>query len=55
MTGGFFKALAVTMTAALAVSLLYARYVLPLIAERWLTLTDAQAADKADKLSAPDQ
>jgi multidrug efflux pump subunit AcrB len=53
VTGGFFQALAVTMTAALAVSLLYARYVLPLIAERWLTLTDAQAADKADKLTHP--
>jgi multidrug efflux pump subunit AcrB len=47
VTGGFFKALAVTMTAALAISLLYARYVLPLIAERWLTLKDAEAAEKA--------
>jgi multidrug efflux pump subunit AcrB len=47
VTGGFFKALAVTMTAALAISLLYARYVLPLIAERWLTHKDAQAAEKA--------
>lgn len=53
VTGGFFQALAVTMTAALGVSLLYARYVLPLIAERWLTLRDAQAADKADKLTHP--
>ena len=49
VTGGFFQALAVTMTAALAVSLLYARYVLPLIADRWLTLSDAQAANKADR------
>lgn len=49
VTGGFFKALAVTMTAALIVSLLYARFVLPLVAERWLTLKDAEAADKADK------
>jgi multidrug efflux pump subunit AcrB len=48
VTGGFFQALAVTMTAALAVSLLYARYVLPLVAESWLTLDDAKAADKAD-------
>ncbi|MDP9057485.1 MAG: efflux RND transporter permease subunit [Pseudomonadota bacterium] len=47
VTGGFFKALAVTMTAALAISLLYARYVLPLAAERWLTLKDAAAAEKA--------
>lgn len=49
VTGGFFKALAVTMVAALGVSLLYARYVLPLISDRWLTLKDAEAADKADK------
>jgi multidrug efflux pump subunit AcrB len=47
VTGGFFKALAITMTAALAISLLYARYVLPLIADRWLTHKDAQAAEKA--------
>ncbi len=47
VTGGFFKALAVTMTAALAISLLYARYVLPLAADRWLTLKDAAAAEKA--------
>lgn len=53
VTGGFFQALAVTMTAALAVSLIYARYVLPLIAERWLTLKDAYAADKADRLTHP--
>ena len=53
VTGGFFQALAVTMTSALAVSLLYARYVLPLVAERWLTLKDAEAADKADRLTHP--
>lgn len=53
VTGGFFQALAVTMTAALAVSLLYARYVLPVIAEHWLTLKDAKEADKADKLTHP--
>ncbi len=48
VTGGFFKALAVTMVAALAVSMLYARVVLPLVADRWLTLKDAEAADKAE-------
>ncbi len=48
VTGGFFKALAVTMTAALVVSLLYARYVLPLVAARWLTMKDVEAAEKAD-------
>ncbi|MES2448954.1 MAG: efflux RND transporter permease subunit [Pseudomonadota bacterium] len=51
VTGGFFKALAVTMTAALVVSLLYARFVLPIIADRWLTLKDAEAADKADRVT----
>ena len=51
VTGGFFKALAVTMTAALVFSLLYARYVLPLVADRWLTLKDAQAADKAERFT----
>lgn len=48
ITGGFFKALAVTMVAALSVSLLYARYVVPLVASRWLTIRDAEAAEKAD-------
>ena len=49
VTGGFFKALAVTMVAALGVSLVYARYALPLVADRWLTLKDAEAADKAER------
>lgn len=53
VTGGFFKALAVTMVAALAVSLLYARYVLPIVAENWLTVKDAEAADKAEKFTGP--
>jgi CzcA family heavy metal efflux pump len=48
VTGGFFKVLAVTMTAAFVVSLLYARYVLPLVAERWLSIKDAEAAERAD-------
>ncbi len=51
VTGGFFKALAVTMVAALGVSLVYARYVLPLIADRWLTEKDADAADKAERFT----
>jgi CzcA family heavy metal efflux pump len=53
VTGGFFKALAVTMVAALAVSLVYARYVLPIVAENWLTIKDAEAADKAEKFTGP--
>ncbi len=48
VTGGFFKALAVTMSAALIVSLLYARYVIPLVASRWLSMNDVHAAEKAD-------
>jgi CzcA family heavy metal efflux pump len=47
VTGGFFQALAVTMVAALAVSLLYARYVIPLIAAHWLRDKDAEAAERA--------
>lgn len=53
VTGGFFKALAVTMVAALAISLVYARYVLPILADSWLTLKDAEAADKAEKFTGP--
>jgi len=53
VTGGFFKALAATMVAALAVSLLYARFVLPIIADRWLTLKDAESADKAERFTGP--
>lgn len=52
VTGGFFKALAITMVAALGVSLLYARFVLPLIADRWLSLKDADAADRAESFLA---
>jgi CzcA family heavy metal efflux pump len=47
VTGGFFQALAVTMVAALVVSLLYARYVIPLIAAHWLREKDAEAAERA--------
>ena len=47
VTGGFFKALAVTMVAALGVSLLYARFVIPLVAAYWLRDSDAAAAERA--------
>lgn len=47
VTGGFFKALAITMVAALGVSLLYARFAIPLIAAYWLRAKDAEAAEKA--------
>ncbi|MGY4398919.1 multidrug efflux pump subunit AcrB [Sphingomonas sp. UYAg733] len=47
VTGGFFKALALTMVAALGLSLLFARFLLPLIAERWVRIKDVEAADRA--------
>ena len=47
VTGGFFKALALTMVAALGLSLLFARYLLPLVAERWVRTKDVEAADRA--------
>ncbi len=50
VTGGFFKALALTMVGALGLSLLFARYLLPLIAERWVRPEDIAAADRAGGL-----
>ncbi|GAA4778584.1 efflux RND transporter permease subunit [Stakelama sediminis] len=47
VTGGFFKALAITMVAALAISLLYARFLIPLVAAYWLRPKDAEAAENA--------
>jgi multidrug efflux pump subunit AcrB len=47
VTGGFFKALALTMVAALGLSLLYARFVIPLASAYWLREKDAEAAEKA--------
>ncbi|SDA22344.1 efflux RND transporter permease subunit [Sphingomonas sp. NFR15] len=47
VTGGFFKALALTMVAALGLSLVFARLVLPLLAERWVRAKDVEAAEKA--------
>jgi len=48
VTGGFFKALALTMVAALGLSLVYARFVIPLASAYWLREKDAEAAEKAD-------
>lgn len=47
VSGGFFKALAVTMVAALTISLLYARFLIPLVCAHWLRLADAEAAERA--------
>ncbi len=46
VAGGFFKALAVTMTAALLLSLLFALFVAPVLARAWLRRRDVEAADK---------
>ena len=50
VTGGFFKALAITMVAALAFSLVYARVVIPLVAAYWLRDKDAAAAERANPI-----
>ncbi|OYY89408.1 MAG: transporter [Sphingomonas sp. 28-66-16] len=47
VTGGFFKALALTMVAALGLSLLYSRLVIPLVSAHWLRDKDAEAAERA--------
>jgi multidrug efflux pump subunit AcrB len=52
VTGGFFKALALTMVAALGLSLLFARCVLPLLAERWVRAQDVAAAERAGAFQA---
>lgn len=53
VTGGFFKALAVTMVAALVISLLFARFVIPLVAAHWLREKDAESADRANGILDP--
>lgn len=50
VTGGFFKSLALTMVAALGLSLLYARFVIPLVSAAWLRARDAEAAARAGGL-----
>jgi CzcA family heavy metal efflux pump len=50
VTGGFFKALAVTMTASLLISLLYALFIAPLLADRWLRPKDIASAEKAEQV-----
>ncbi len=47
VSGGFFKALAITMVAALGISLLYARYLIPLVCAHWLRPADVAAAERA--------
>ncbi|MGN6621098.1 MAG: efflux RND transporter permease subunit [Sphingomonas sp.] len=47
VTGGFFKALALTMVAALGLSVLYARFIIPLVSAYWLRDKDAEAAERA--------
>ena len=47
VTGGFFQALAVTMSAALIISLLFALFVAPLLADKWVRVRDVEQAEKA--------
>ena len=47
VTGGFFKALAVTMTAALLISLLFTLFISPVLARAWLRTKDVESADRA--------
>ncbi|QUD88797.1 efflux RND transporter permease subunit [Phenylobacterium montanum] len=53
VTGGFFKALAVTMSAALIISLLFALFVAPVLAQAWVRRQDVEAADAADRMTHP--
>lgn len=48
VSGGFFKALAITIVTALGLSFVYARFVIPLLAARWLRERDVESAEKAD-------
>ena len=50
VTGGFFRALALTMSAALILSLLLAVFIAPLLAERWVT---DQEVDRAERTGGP--
>lgn len=57
VAGGFFKALAVTMAAALVFSLLFSLIVAPVLAARWLRDSDVEQAEKGgrfmDRLTGP--
>ncbi len=50
VAGGFFKALAVTMTAALLISLIFALFVVPVLARSWLQRRDIDQANGAGPL-----
>ena len=50
VTGGFFKALAVTMAAALLISLVFALFVVPLLSQSWLRLKDVEQAAKSERM-----
>lgn len=49
VTGGFFKALALTMAAALLISLAFALFVAPLMANRLVRARDAEQAEKGGR------
>ena len=47
VTGGFFKALAVTMSSSLIISLLFTLFIAPVLARAWLRPKDVESADRA--------
>lgn len=51
VSGNFFSALAITMVAALIVSLLYARFIVPLLAAHWLSSKDVDAIERGEKVT----
>ncbi len=50
VVGGFFRALAITMAAALTISLLFSLFIAPILARAWLRERDVADAHKADAL-----
>lgn len=47
VTGGFFKALAVTMSASLVISLAFSLFVAPILVRAWVRTRDIEAAERA--------
>ncbi|MFI4976050.1 MAG: efflux RND transporter permease subunit [Caulobacterales bacterium] len=50
VTGGFFRALAITMAAALLISLLFALFVAPVMARAWVRTKDVAQAKRAQDM-----
>lgn len=50
VTGGFFRALAITMASALLISLAFSLFVAPVLARAWLRVKDVEQAEGAEKM-----